>query len=93
MMYDTQATVTGVGISGALALSPARHIWAVSLQTAVSGTATYDIEATIDGINWVKTLTGLTAGAVSNIQTPCKGLRINITAGTGSVTFTLLEIR
>lgn len=93
MMYSNQIVLTGVGTSAPHVLSPARQVWAVSVQTQVTGTATYDVEVTIDGINWVKTLTGLTASTASNIVTPCQGIRTVITGGTGTVTSTFLEVR
>lgn len=93
MMYANQSALTGVGTGAAFTLVPSRNIWAVSLQTQVSGTATYDIEATIDNVNWIKVTTGITTSVTSHITTPCQGLRVVITSGTGTVTSTLLEIR
>lgn len=93
MMYDLTTSITGVGTSPVLSLSPARNIWSVSVQSVVTGTITFDVEGTVDGANWVKVYTGLTTGGFSNIATPCRGLRIVSTAGTGTVVATLLEIR
>lgn len=74
-----------------------------SIVTTVNGTATYTVEFTLDQINRAGVLgnevarpvlggTGLTADANLNIaNTPMEAMRVNITAGAGSVDLHVMQ--
>lgn len=71
----------------------------IGLGCVVSGTPTYNIEHTFDdvlgGASAVAfphaTLTAKTANADGSYLFPVSAIRINITAGTGTVTLTILQ--
>ena len=74
-----------------------------SIVTTVNGTATYTIEFTLDQVNRAGVLGNevarpvlngedLTASANLNItETPMEAIRVNITAGAGSVDFHVMQ--
>lgn len=95
-----QSAVTGAGDWIPL------NRWAkddLSIVTTANGTVTYDIEFTIDQVNRPNVLgnedarpvangTGLTADANLNVtETPMEAIRVNITAGAGSVDFHVMQ--
>lgn len=69
----------------------------VSLAAFVDGTATYTVEMTLERVNREEydpatvrvldhgTLVGSTGSASGNIDFPVEAIRLNVTAGTGSV--------
>jgi uncharacterized protein YgiM (DUF1202 family) len=75
----------------------------VSLQCVVTGTATYSVQQTLDDIfdsnvtptafNYAGStnLTSATTNQFSSFQYPVRAVRINKTAGTGSVAFTVVQ--
>jgi hypothetical protein len=75
----------------------------LGLGATVTGTITYTVQYTFDDVfaanynpssgNWVNhpTLTAQTTSKDSNIAYPVSGVRIISTAGTGSVTLTIIE--
>jgi hypothetical protein len=73
----------------------------LTIQAVVSGTATYSVTQTLDDPNTVAVLTwfpvvaALTAATTNQIsaisQSPVRALRFQVTAGSGSVTFTVLQ--
>ena len=75
----------------------------LGLGTTVTGTITYTVQYTFDDVfatgynpssgNWTNhpSLTAQTASKDSNIAYPVSGVRIISTAGTGSVTLTIIE--
>jgi hypothetical protein len=71
-----------------------------SLERGGNGTSTYDIEFTLDDLQdadvsalWLDSVSGQTASNVGNITVPIRGVRLNITAASGSshATFRLLQ--
>ena len=76
----------------------------ITLSVLVTGTATYTVQYTFDQINqtpgwtpatgnWVDhpSLTSQTATKDSNLAYPAMAVRINQTAGSGSVRFTVIQ--
>ena len=76
----------------------------IGLQAVVTGTVTYNIEYTLDdtqadGFNPATAQWNVMAAPFSAAQvttagaftTPCRGISINITAGTGSVALTIAQ--
>lgn len=94
---------TGVGYSSLVPCDQYVNATAITLGVAVSGTVTYSIEYTLDDIyaanfdastaTWYThtVLTGLSANACSNFLFPVMAARINVTAGTGTATLTVLQ--
>lgn len=90
MAYVSSVSQTGVGTSGEL-----KFIRTDSVRAAytinVSGTATYSLQHSLDGVNWVSNedATDLTADADGNYVFPMYGVRLNVTSGSGTVTLVL----
>lgn len=73
----------------------------LSVVTTANGTVTYDVEFTLDQVNRAGVTvvdrpilngTGLTADANLNVtETPMEAVRVNITAGAGSVDFHVMQ--
>lgn len=70
----------------------------IGLQCIVTGTATYNVEFTLDDeaatqTNWFiyTGFSALTASAAGIFEIPCRGMRVNITSGTGSVTINFVQ--
>lgn len=74
----------------------------VSIVVAVTGTVTYTVEGTLSELLRADrsanptivdhaTLVDATESASGNFDFPVKGIRINVTAGTGSVTMQLIQ--
>lgn len=94
---------TGVGQSALVSCDQYVNATAITLGVAVSGTVTYSIEYTLDDIfaenfnpataTWYThtVLTNLSANACSNFMFPVMATRINVTAGTGTATLTVLQ--
>lgn len=95
--------ITGVGTSP---VCPPDHYispFNVALSVVVSGTVTYTVQYTFDDVfaagfapasaTWVDhpSLTAQTATKDSNIAYPVRGIRLNVTAGTGSATLTIIQ--
>lgn len=96
-------TITGTGISG---VCPIDHYIAptnVTLGVTVTGTSTYTVQYTFDDVfansynpatgNWVDhpSLTAQTGSKDSNLAYPARGVRLNVTAGTGTVRLTIIQ--
>lgn len=83
---------TGVGAVSTL-LDHQTAPFSVGVGVAVSGTVTYNIEHTYDGTTWFAPAAdaGKTAAHDKGFVTPVYGIRLNVTAGTGSVTGTVLQ--
>lgn len=89
---------TGTGTSTVFV--PDYHLapYNIGIQAVVSGTATYTIEQTLDAedstqTTWtaVPSLSALSATALVQSVIPCRGYRINIASGTGTVTATFVQ--
>ena len=104
-MRTVVVSVTGVGQTAPVALDVYQAPTNAGLAAIISGTVTYNIEVTADDIlnnptystnpnvnaRWIA-LTGdtaLTASKLDNIAFPVKAVRVNITAGVGSVELTV----
>lgn len=102
-MRPSSVTQTGVGTSAAIPVdiyspSPAKGVY-LSL---VGGAATVTVQITPDDI-WdpavtpvwtnttVTTLVGASASANGQIDLPCRAIRMNQTAGTGSMKMTVIQ--
>jgi len=96
-------TIIGTGVSNVM--PPDQYIspFNVSLGVTVSGTSTYTVQYTFDDVfasgynpssgNWVDhpTLTAQTGSKDSNIAYPVSGIRLNVTAGTGTVRLVITQ--
>jgi hypothetical protein len=102
-MRSVILSVTGVGVS---AVYPPDHYvspFNVSLGVLVTGTVTYTVQYTYDNVfasgyvpasgNWVDhpSLTSQTATKDSNIAYPVSGIRISVSAGTGTAKLTATQ--
>lgn len=75
----------------------------IGLAVRVTGTVTYSVQHTFDDVfdpsfnpataTWFNhpTLSALTANADGNYAAPPRGVRLNLTAGTGSANMTLVQ--
>lgn len=95
---------TGTGSSGIYAVDYFRCPVNVGIQAVLSGTATYTVEYTLDDIldanfnaataTWTGATTDLTGASASKngvLTVPCRGIRLTIASGTGSVVVTLCQ--
>lgn len=99
--------VTGVANSPIVPLDQRAQFFNVGIEVIVSATATYNVQYTLDDVystvtpTWTNVtttiptsgtvLTGASTNQVANITIPCSGIRLNVTASTGTVTMTLLQ--
>lgn len=98
-MTPISVSRTGVGRSVVRALDNFTDPFNVGLYYVVTGTATFSLELTPDDpsdgtpTTWLATsaLTGLSASGVQQLVIPARGISINITSGTGSVTLYILQ--
>ena len=92
-MRPITVTQTGVGATTTVLLNWQNSPFAVGVGVVVSGTVTFSIEHTNDGTNWFAPAadTGKTANHAKGYTIPALGVRTNVTAGTGSVTMTVLQ--
>jgi hypothetical protein len=94
---------TGTGRSAVIAVDNFTNPFNVGLITALTGSATYNIEISpndpmdpgyvASSATWVAApnFSGLTAAAANQLVTPCKAVSINITANTGTVTLYVMQ--
>jgi len=87
----------GTGRSGVLSVNNFGNPFNVGLGTTLTGTATYNIEFSLDdpmdagyvaaSATWfaVGGMNGLDSAASGNLTVPCKAVSINITSGSGTV--------
>lgn len=102
-MRPATVSVTGVGTSQVIPLDWNSSPFNVGVGCIVTGTATYTVEATFDDVfapnftpasaNWLPNigLTAQTASKDGNYAFPVRGVRLNVTAGTGTVQMTVLQ--
>lgn len=102
MAYPSIVTQTGTGTSAWIPVDHTQNAFAIGFGCVVSGTVTYDIEHTFDNIQSStvtptafkhSVLVGQSSNKDGNYAFPIRAVRINITAGTGSVTLTVLQGR
>lgn len=96
-------SVTGVGSSAPAVPDNYISPFNVSLGVTVTGTVTYTVQYTFDDVfsnsfdpataNWVDhpSLTAQVASKDSNIAYPVCGIRIAVTAGTGTARLTMIQ--
>lgn len=93
---------TGVGTSAPVPVDFTQSSFGIGFGCVVNGTVTYDIQHTFDDVQkagvtptWFNhsAITGQTANKDGNYAFPVAAIRINVSAGTGSVTLTLLQGR
>ena len=91
---------SGTGTTSWIPLDYKQSPFNVGFGLVVSGTVTYTLEHTFDDIFDTSitptafshgTVVGQTTNANSNYAFPIRAVRINVTAGTGDVTLTLLQ--
>jgi len=101
-MRTSQVAVTGVRTSVWIPVDYTQNAFAIGFGCVVSGTVTYDVQHTFDDIQdpavtptafTHATVSGQTTNKDGNYAFPIKAVRINITAGTGTVTITILQGR
>lgn len=99
-MRPVTVSKTGVGQTAVVPVDYAAAYDATSAAAVVSGTVTFNIEHTYDNVldsavtpTWFALAadTGKTANHFREYLAPIRGIRANITAGTGSVTLTVLQ--
>ncbi len=97
-------TKTGAGSSTIYAVDYFKVPVNVGIQAVLSGTATYTVEYTLDDIladgfvassaTWTGAtadLTGANASKNGLLTVPCRGIRLTIASGGGTVTVTLCQ--
>jgi len=91
---------TGVGTSGWIPLNHLQPDFKVSLFVEVTGTVTYTVQHTPDNVLATGVsatafdhdyLNGFTVSDDGNYAYPIRGVRINVTAGTGTATLKVLQ--
>jgi hypothetical protein len=97
------SNITGVGVSSVYPPDNYVSPFNLALSVLVTGTVTYTVQYTFDDVfasgfspasaNWVDhpSLTAQTATKDSNIAYPVRGVRINVTAGTGTARLTVIQ--
>lgn len=96
-------TASGVAASAVAAMNLNATPFVIGFGVAVTGTVTYTVQHTFDDVyalgfvpasaTWYNhsTVADATASADGNYAFPVRGIRVNITAGTGSVIATVLQ--
>ena len=96
-------TASGVAASAVAAMNLNAAPFAVGFGVAATGTVTYTVQHTFDDVyapgfapasaTWYShsAVAGATASADGSYAFPVRGIRVNITAGTGSVIATVLQ--
>lgn len=99
-MTPSVVSKTGTGTSAWVPVDYRQQVLNVGMGIVINGTVTYDIEHTYDNVMDATvsatafkhpTLTAQTTNKDGNYITPIRAVRINVTAGTGSVTMTVLQ--
>lgn len=103
-MAVNKLSKTGAGSSGIYAVDYFKCPVNVGIQAVVSGTATYTVEYTLDDIldpafsaasaTWVGATSDLTGASASKnglLTVPCRGIRLTIASGDGSVVATICQ--
>jgi hypothetical protein len=102
MATPSIVTQTGTGTSAWIPVDYTQANFGIGFGCVVSGTVTYDVQHTFDNIQDISisptafthsTVTGETANQDGNYAFPIRAIRLNVTAGSGSVTITVLQGR
>lgn len=95
-------TKTGTGTSAWIPVDYTQANFGIGFGCVVSGTVTYDVQHTFDNIQDTSvtptafthsTVTSKTTDQDGNYAFPIRAIRLNVSAGTGSVTITILQGR
>ena len=99
-MRPTTKTVTGVATSAWIPLDRNANPFNIGFGAVVSGTVTYTVQHTFDNVQ-DSTVTptvfdhpvvaGKTVNSDGNYAYPVRAIRLNVTAGTGTVTLTVMQ--
>ena len=99
-MRRVTETVSGVGISPTIPMDYRAQVFNIGFGCEVTGTVTYSVQHTFDDIYnpaitpvWFNHafVNGATANQDGNYAFPIAAMRLNVTAGTGSVTINILS--
>lgn len=98
-MTPVNISKTGTGRSAIAAIDSMTNPVNVGIAIVVDGTATFNIETSMEdpvlGTPTVwsipASLSGLTASAVVALTIPCHAVSINVTAGTGTVSASIVQ--
>lgn len=100
-MRPQVTTQTGVGNGTTIPVNYKQENFKVSFGCVITGTVTYKVQHTLDNVYDAATTApvffdhsfavGQTANADGNYEFPIMALRLVVTAGTGSVTMTVLQ--
>lgn len=92
---------TGTGQSSLISLDDFQTPFNVSIISTISGTVTYNVEYSLDdpvfvtqaNATWtpVTNFSAVTGAVTGSLTSPAKALRINITAGTGTVSIKVIQ--
>lgn len=85
--------VTGVAASAAIDVIDTNDV-RISYAVAVSGTVTYTVQHSLDGLTFFDNTDNQdnTASADGNYVFPVRSVRVNITAGTGTATLHVRQL-
>lgn len=97
MIRNTRSQ-TGTGASAPVVMDINKNPFAVGLGVVVTGTVTYSVQHSFDDphvafTNWFEhvTLTSQTTTKDSNYAFPVTGVRVNVSAGSGTAALTVLQ--
>lgn len=102
-MQPRYYAITGVNVSSVFVPSSWTSPFSIGLGVTVSGTVTYSVQYTFDNTladgfdptvaNWTNhpSLTAQTTAKDANIAYPVMGIRLNVTAGTGTATLAIIQ--
>lgn len=102
MANPSIVTQTGTGTSAWIPVDHTQNAFAIGFGCVVSGTVTYTVQHTFDNIQDASvtptafdhsTVSAETTNQDGNYAFPIRAIRLNVTAGTGSVTITILQGR
>lgn len=102
MAHPSIVTQTGTGTSAWIPVDHTQNAFGIGFGCVVSGTVTYDVQHTFDNIQdstvtptafTHSTVIGKTANQDGNYAFPIRAVRLNVSAGSGTVTLTLLQGR
>lgn len=99
MPYSRTITATGAQPAFAPDIMQSPFNLSAGVVLLAGATATYGIEFTLDDVNdpsavWfpdANLAPGQTANGVTNYMFPVRGIRVNVTALTGTIRFTILQ--
>lgn len=92
-MRPIHVTVTGVAASDPIQLNTNGSDFVAGVAAVITGTATYDVQFTMDGTTWFNhpDFTAVSANKAAKIDIPAAFYRLNVTASTGSVKLSIVQ--